>query len=178
MSHRPVVRESSVSTKVCPAFDASAKGYNNVSLNDCMEVGPCLLANLTEILIRFRRWRFAVTADIEKAFLQIQVKKSDCDVHRFLWEHEGQVHVMRFNRVPFGNCASPFLLNATIRHHLSKYPASRVVQELQDNLYCDDFFVNAKQLIINFAPRSLLFFACKLVAKFVWGNIFSSNPFL
>ena len=139
MPHRPVVKESAVSTKVRPVFDASAKGFNGVSLNDCMEVGPCLLSNLTEILIRFRGWKFVVTADIQKAFLQNGVCKQDCDVHRFLWDIDGQVKVMRFLRVPFGNCSSPFLLNATIQHHLSLLPSSRTVTELQQNLYVDDF---------------------------------------
>ena len=68
LPHRPVVRESAVSTKVRPVFDASAKGYNGISLNDCMEVGPNLLNNLTEILMRFRRWKVGITADVEKAF--------------------------------------------------------------------------------------------------------------
>ncbi|KAK3883912.1 hypothetical protein Pcinc_011767 [Petrolisthes cinctipes] len=34
LPHRPVVRESSSSTKIRPVFDASAAGYNGVSLND------------------------------------------------------------------------------------------------------------------------------------------------
>ena len=33
MPHRPVVRETAVSSKVRPVFDASARGYNGVSLN-------------------------------------------------------------------------------------------------------------------------------------------------
>ena len=74
MPCRPHVRQSSVSTKCRPVFDASCKGFNGVSLNDCMEVGPCLLGNLTEILLRFRRWRIAVTADVQKAFLQIGIR--------------------------------------------------------------------------------------------------------
>ena len=139
MPHRPVVRESAVSTKVRPVFDASAKGYNGISLNDCMEIGPCLLTNMTQILIRFRRWKFALTADIQKAFLQIAVHRDDCDVHKFLWDCDGLVKVLRFRRVPFSNCSSPFLLNATVQHHLSLFPASRTVIELQQNLYVDDF---------------------------------------
>ena len=83
MPHRPVIRGSSVSMKVRPVFDASAKGLNSLSLNDCMEVGPCLLSHLTEILLCFHQWQIAITSDIEKAFLQISVKKDDCDVHRF-----------------------------------------------------------------------------------------------
>jgi hypothetical protein len=104
-----------------------------------MEIGPCLLVNLTEILLRFRRWKYAITADIEKAFLQVSVRAEDRDVHRFLWKHEGQVKVMRFRRVPFGNSSSPFLLNATVQHHLSHCPPSKVIDELKQNLYVDDF---------------------------------------
>ena len=67
------------------------------------KVGPCLLSNLTEILLCFRRWQIAITSDTEKAFLQIRVKKNDCDVHRFLWDVNGTTKMMRFTRVPFGN---------------------------------------------------------------------------
>ena len=139
MPHRPVVREDKLTIKVRPVFDASAKGYNQVSLNDCMEVEPCLLSNLTEILVRFRRWPVAVTADIEKAFHQISILGEDRDVHRFLWQLDDDVMTMRFTRVPFGNCCSPFLLNVTIQHHLSSISLSPAANELQDNMYVDDF---------------------------------------
>ena len=143
MPHRPVVREASVSTKVRPVFDASAHGYNGISLNECMETGPNLLPNLVDIILRFRRWYFAITADITKAFLQINVREQDRDVHRFLWGNAGQHRVMRFVRVPFGNKCSPFLLNATIKHHLNQFPESQVVKELKDNFYVDDWLSGA-----------------------------------
>ena len=138
-----MVRETAVSSKVRPVFDASARGYNGVSLNDCMEVGPNLLSNLTEILLRFRRWCIGISSDVEKAFLQSSVSEGDRDVHRFLWNLGGETKHMRFRRVPFGNCASPFLLNATIQHHLAKSPNSRVIEELKDNLYVDDWLTGA-----------------------------------
>ena len=143
MPHRPVVRETAVSSKVRPVFDASARGYNGVSLNDCMEVGPNLLSNLTEILLRFRRWCIGISSDVEKAFLQISVSEGDRDVHRFLWNLGGETKHMRFRRVPFGNCESPFLLNATTQHHLARFPNSRVIEELKDNLYVDDWLTGA-----------------------------------
>ena len=138
MPHRPVVKESSTTTKVRPVFDASAKGPNGYSLNDCLETGPSLIPNLPGILIRFRRWAVALAADVTKVFLQIEVHPDDRDVHRFLWDAHGEVRVMRFVRLPFGNKSSPFLLNATIKHHLSRYPTSRVVEELREDLYVDD----------------------------------------
>lgn len=143
LPHRPVVKEASSTTKVRPVFDASAAGVNSVSLNDCLETGPSLIPSLVEILIRFRRWQVAMTADLTKAFLQIKLRKPDQDVHRFLWEVDGAVRVMRFLRVTFGNKASPFLLNATIRYHLSKYPPDKVIQELQENMYVDDWLSGA-----------------------------------
>lgn len=146
LPHRPVVRESSSSTRVRPVFDASAAGYNGISLNDCLETGPSLNPDLVAILLRFRRWPIALTADITKAFLQISVRQEDRDVHRFLWKPEDRVRTMRFNRVPFGNKSSPFLLNATIKHHLNLCPQSDVVQELKENLYVDDWLTGAESI--------------------------------
>jgi hypothetical protein len=145
MPHRPVVKETSASTKVRPVFDASAKDCNGLSLNDCLVTGPNLIPSLIEILIRFRRWRIALAADIQKAFLQIGVRKEDQDVHRFLWEVGNKVRVMRFVRVPFGNKSSPFILNATIKYHLSQCEPSKVVSELEENLYVDDFLTGADE---------------------------------
>ena len=170
MPHRPVVRESAISSKIRPVFDASAKGYNGVSLNDCMEVGPCLLGNLTEILLRFRRWGIALTADIEKAFLQIAVKKEDCDVHRFLWETDGMVKTMRFRRIPFGNCASPFLLIASLNEHFRKYPQTLTLERLKEDMYMDDLLTGADSISDSCSIMSeasiIMNEACMSLAKF------------
>ena len=55
MPHRPVVKQSSSGIKVRPVFDASARGYNGVSLNDCVEAGPAMIPSLPDVLLRFRR---------------------------------------------------------------------------------------------------------------------------
>ena len=143
LPHRPVVRESSTTTKVRPVFDASAKGPNNVSLNDCLETGPCLLPDLVEVLLRFRRWKYAVCADIRKAFLMIGVCESDRDVQRFLWRQDGVLRTMRFARVTFGVKSSPFLLAATLRHHLKSCPPSAAIAEIEHNMYVDDLLTGA-----------------------------------
>jgi hypothetical protein len=142
LPHRPVVRDS-ISTKIRPVFDASAKDVNGLSLNKLMEKGPNLIPNLCQILIRFRRWPVALVADIRKAFLQILVRKEDRDVHRFLWSLDGSVRIMRIVRVPFGNRSSPFLLNATIKYHLNRYETSHVISELKHNFYVDDWLSGA-----------------------------------
>ena len=48
-------------------------------------MGPALSPLLYDILIRFREKRVAVVGDIEKAFLNVEVKSRDRDCLRFLW---------------------------------------------------------------------------------------------
>ena len=135
LPHRPVIKLERMTTKIRPVFDASAKGVNQVSLNDCLETGPNLLPSLIEILIRFRRKRIALVADIRKAFLQIKVTENDQHVLRFLWQDDDKIRDMMFLRVPFGVKSSPFLLHATIKHHLKQISDScNVAHELNTNL--------------------------------------------
>ena len=53
---------------------------------------------------------------------------------------------LRFTRVVFGVLSSPFLLNATIRHHVEKYEATlpSLIQKLKRSLYVDDLACGAE----------------------------------
>ena len=62
---------------------------------------------------------------------------------------------LKFTRVPFGNRASPFLLNATVKHHLESYPESKVISELGENLYVDNLLTGC-----DTAPEG-----CAMIAK-------------
>ena len=79
---------------------AKFRGY---SLNDMLLGGPDLLANLMGILSRFRENKFAMTADIEEMFLQVEVKTEDRKFLRFLWfDENNQVFTYQYNRHIFG----------------------------------------------------------------------------
>jgi hypothetical protein len=149
LPHHAVIRTDKSTTKLRVVYDASAKTDGNPSLNECLHVGPKFNQKLLDILIRFRAHRVAVTADIEKAFLMVSVEK-DRDALRFLWVHNVQenpprIRPLRFTRVVFGVSSSPFLLNATIRHHLEYYRKSHpdLIQLLLDSFYVDDLTTGA-----------------------------------
>lgn len=90
--------------------------------------------------MRFRRWPFAITADIANASLQTGAHGANKNVHRFLLVNDdGTVRHMRFHRVPFGNTSSLSLLNTTIKHQLSKYSQNAVVKKLKYYLYVDNW---------------------------------------
>ena len=62
--HHAVVRADKTTMKVRVVYDASAKS-NGPSLNDCLHTGQSLIK---DILVRFRLFKVALTADIERAF--------------------------------------------------------------------------------------------------------------
>ena len=124
-------------------YDCSCWMSNNhPSLNDCLEVGPPLVNDLSSILIRFYVHKFGSTTDIEKAFLHVQLHKDDQDFTHFLWlsntdDPESEFEVYRFKVVPFGLASSPFMLNATLHLHLKRENLETADDMLQ-NLYVDN----------------------------------------
>jgi len=75
----------------------------------------------------------------------VSVAKCDRDVLRFLWvsdvsQPESEPIVLRFARVVFGVSASPFLLNATINHHMEKFKSTdhHFVEKFRRSVYVDD----------------------------------------
>ena len=108
MLHKPVIKESAVTTTIRMVFDGSAKPYPLAnSINDCMFTGPPLQPLLWDIMVRARMSTNLLLGDIEKAFLQIGVKEQDRDAVRFLFNVKGEDRHLRFMRVPFGVEASP-----------------------------------------------------------------------
>ena len=46
--------------------------------------------------------------------------------------------VYRFCRVLFGAAPSPFLLGATINHHLDRHSDDEIARDIKDNIYVDN----------------------------------------
>ena len=99
---------------------------NEVSLNDCLYRGLPLTSLIFDILVRFRMFRTVLIGDLEKACLNVRVTPEECDYLRFTWlddinKDNPRLVIYRFVRLSFGLNSSPFVLNATIRKHLSQY---------------------------------------------------------
>ena len=144
LPHRAVIREDKNTTKVRVVYDASAKG-SGPSLNDCLHTGPSLNTLIFDILVRFRTYKVAMIADIEKAFLNISISPEHRDYLRFFWIddiHSSSPNLvpLRFARLVFGLTCSPAILNAVLHHHLTQYSTIDpiFVTTLLKSLYVDD----------------------------------------
>ena len=154
LPHQAVVRSTAETTKLRVVYDASAKeGKSGASLNNCLHAGPPLNPLLFDIMVRFREKEIGITADIEKAFLNVEVNKDDRDCLRFLWvDYElatnPEIKIYHFNRVVFGVNCSPFLLNAVLRYHLSKYKEEdpEFSATLSRSFYVDDIVLGCKDV--------------------------------
>lgn len=139
-----IIRKDKQTTKLRIVYDASARSEGG-SLNGSLFSGLKFNQNILDIIVRFRTYRITLAADVKKAFLMISVCSKDRDALRFLWVDNVEkaspvVQKLRFTRVVFGVSASPFLLNATINHHLQKYRDEHpdLVNTLRKSLYVDD----------------------------------------
>ncbi|GFW55948.1 DUF1758 domain-containing protein [Trichonephila clavipes] len=155
LPHQAVFRQESLTTKMRIVFNASSHEDGQPSLNDCIWSGGNLNPNMFHLIISFRLNTIAITADIERAFLQISLRDEDRDAVRFLFPDirsnqtdPYKFQVYRFKRVMFGVNVSPFLLSATIKHHIEnyreQYPAA--TEMLDTCLYVDDVISGADDI--------------------------------
>ena len=114
---------------------------------DTLYSRPCLLPLLYNVLLYFRMSKIGIVADIKHTLLQIFVDENDRDLIRYLRFENinvpgSNIVIYCFIRGVFGFTSSPFLLNADLQHHLSKYlpivDISVYIEKLMRDLYADD----------------------------------------
>lgn len=152
LPHHPVIKEDKDTTKLRIVFDGSSSTSSQLSLNDCMSSGGNLYPNLIGILSRFRKFQIGFLADIEKAFLQIQITQKDRNLTRFFWFQKldppfsQELAEYRFTRLVFGLKASPYLLSFVVKHHLLKFQETQpeIVTVLLNSMYVDDLVASVE----------------------------------
>ena len=155
LPHRAVIREEAESSQVRVVCDGSAKsGSNAKSLNGLLETGPPLQNLLWDILLRSRVAPVLLCGDMKQAFLQIRVREEDRDSLRFHWlkdKNPRNIEVLRFTRPIFGLVQSPFILNGTLKVHLTsskeEFPERKdVIEKIEEDLYVDDIITGGNDV--------------------------------
>ncbi|XP_055714315.1 uncharacterized protein LOC129808562 [Phlebotomus papatasi] len=111
LPHHAVFKKESSTTKTRVAFDASCKTSTGKSLNSVLHAGPKLQQNLNQIIIRWCKYKYVYTADIEKMFRQIIVAEEHRDYLRILWRDspEQPIREYRLNTVTYGTAPATYL---------------------------------------------------------------------
>ncbi|XP_072941856.1 uncharacterized protein [Epargyreus clarus] len=144
LPHHCVRREDSTTTKFRVVFNASAITSSSMSLNDLMFRGPNLQHDLQDIIIAWRQYKYAYTADLEKMFRQIWLHPSDQNLQKIIWRDSPLDHLREYQlaTVTYGTKAAPFLAMMTLRQlardEKSNYPDSMAPEVLESSFYMDD----------------------------------------
>ena len=148
--HQPVVNPKKPE-KIRIVYDCAAASSNGKTLNDFLVREPDLMNSLVGVLLRFRREKIAIVADIETMFYQIRVNPSDRDALRFLWWSQGNLNdepsIYRMTVHLFGAKSSPscasFCLRQTAKE-FGKYYDPQISEIVFKNFYVDDCLISVE----------------------------------
>ena len=147
--HHCVMKESS-STPCRVVFDASAKDAKLESLNEHLLTGPRLQITLLDLLLKFRSYKYAFTADIEKMYRQIWINPNDHRYQLMLMRTDPDTDLKSYvlKTVTFGTTSAPYLAVKTLyrlaQDEEHKFPIG--ARCLREGFYVDDFICGADTL--------------------------------
>ncbi|XP_067209986.1 uncharacterized protein [Linepithema humile] len=145
--HHCVIKEENSTTKLRVVFDASCKTSSGISLNDALMIGPVLQQDLISIILRFRTFKYALIADIEKMYRQVLVDETQLPLQRIVWREDPDEPLKEFEllTLTYGTGPASFLAIKALRTlatlERENYPVgSRIT--LRD-FYVDDLITGA-----------------------------------
>ncbi|XP_054015917.1 uncharacterized protein LOC128896574 [Hylaeus anthracinus] len=145
--HHAVWKTTEGQQKIRVVFNASNVNAGGSSLNDALLPGPKLQADLWAVVTRWRLFRVAFSADIEKMFRQILIHPDEQNWLRILWrKHPGErVTEYGLNTVTYGTAPAPYLAHRVLRQlafdEENQFPLAS--QVLRGNTYVDDILAGA-----------------------------------
>uniref|UniRef100_A0A2S2N8A8 CCHC-type domain-containing protein n=1 Tax=Schizaphis graminum TaxID=13262 RepID=A0A2S2N8A8_SCHGA len=140
LPHHAVTKGDSLTTKTRVVFDGSAATRSGLSLNDILVCGPPVQPELLSIVLRFRLYKYALVADIEKMYRQIQVAPADCDLQRIVYRSNTDdiLKDYRLLTVTYGTRAASFLATRCLLEASYMVHDVTAQRAIQQDFYVDD----------------------------------------
>ncbi|XP_054706729.1 uncharacterized protein LOC129216539 [Uloborus diversus] len=170
LPHHGVYKPENQTTPLRVVFNASAATTSGKSLNDILLKGD-VREDIFDIMVRFRKHKYAFIADIKKMYRQIGIHPSQQNLQRILWKKTAEDPVLTFKlkTVTYGTSSAPYLAIRTLQQlaydEASKFPLASAVT-LSD-FYMDDVVSGAstikefeevqKQLLEMFKTSGMFF---------------------
>ncbi|XP_036320232.1 uncharacterized protein LOC118734631 [Rhagoletis pomonella] len=148
--HHCVLKPSSTSTKFRVVFDASCRTSSQTSLNDLLLVGPTIQQDLYMLLLRFRLYRYAITADVAKMYRQVLVDNNFRQFQCVLWRAspDSDIRTYQLNTVTYGTASAPFLAVRSLHYlpdqHMAELPIG--ASAIKSSFYVDDMLCGAEDV--------------------------------
>lgn len=146
--HHGVLRESSLTTKLRVVFNASTPTTSGISFNQIQMVGPTVQDDLTSILLRFRMYKYVLSADVEKMYRQVSVHPSDRHLQQIIWRDgaSSPLKTYKLNTVTYGTASAPYLATRCLRQIGLDSADQLVAEVILHDLYVDDLLTGTDHL--------------------------------
>ncbi|XP_073951812.1 uncharacterized protein [Choristoneura fumiferana] len=145
VSHHPVLKLTSESTKLRVVFNGSARTTSGYSVNDLQMVGPTIQDSLFNILLRFRTYKYVLTGDVEKMYRQIEVQEPDRNLQLILWRtHENSpLKTLKLNTVTYGYSSASFLSTRCLWQLGEECADDKIKKIIQNDFLVDDLLTGS-----------------------------------
>ncbi|XP_055682402.1 uncharacterized protein LOC129790105 [Lutzomyia longipalpis] len=151
LPHQAVLRPSSETTKLRVVFNASEPTRpNNPSFNGILVTGPTIQDDLLVLLLRFRTYKIAFSADVEKMYRQILIAKKFRDFLQIFWRRDPRqpIRTYHLNTVTYGTSCAPYLavrvLHQIAMDYKEQFPEA--CQAIISSFYMDDLLCGADSI--------------------------------
>ena len=137
MPMHAVYKASSTTTKIRAVFDASAKW----SITKRYASPYSDHASSIDVLLRFRLYYVALTADVSKMYQVIELTSADC----FVWKSSPNEPMKDYHkkRVTFGVSASSFAANMALKQNAYSHKYPMAAEAVQKSFYVSDCLTGA-----------------------------------
>ncbi|GBL83379.1 hypothetical protein AVEN_110689-1 [Araneus ventricosus] len=115
--HHSIYKQGKSSTPLRVVFYSSAKTSSGFSLNSILLNGGIIQQDLFSRVSRFRKHKYAFSANIKKMYRQILVDPNQRDLQRILWNTSADAPIKAYKlcTVTYGTVSAQFLATRTLK---------------------------------------------------------------
>ncbi|XP_043474385.1 uncharacterized protein LOC122506335 [Leptopilina heterotoma] len=124
--HHAVLKNTILGMILRVVFDGSCATKTGISLNEALMIGPTIQVGVFTLLIRFRQYPIALTADIEKMYRQFLIHPEDRKSKKILWRDDETIRCLK----------------QLAEDERNRYP--RAAEVLENDFYVDDLITGAE----------------------------------
>lgn len=151
LPHHGIFKESSLSTKLRVVFDGSCATDTGWSLNDLQYVEPKVQNNICDILIRFRLYKYVVSADVSKMYRQVLMHKDHRPLQQIIWRESPtqQFSTYQLNTITYGTTSAPYLAIKCMNQLAieRKETCPKASETILSDFYVDDLLTGSDNII-------------------------------
>jgi len=150
LPHNVVFKSFSSTTRTRVVFDGSCRSSNGLSLIYTLLVGPTIQQYFYSIVLRFRTYHIAFTADIAKMYRQVRIHEEDRKLQRILWRRSADepLRTHELSTVTYGTASAPYLATRLLQQLAEDESKdfSLPPETLTNNFYVDDALCGANTI--------------------------------